>query len=108
MDKIKGFLKKLFIDGLSGMALGLFATLIVGTIIQQIGTLIGGNIGNLIFTIGKLGSALMGAGLGCLGVRHDRSVCGKDPFRWDRRRCGGEPGRSRRACGRLPCSLCRN
>ena len=37
-------MKKLFnrvcIDGLSGMALGLFATLIVGTIIQQIGSLV--------------------------------------------------------------------
>ena len=33
----KNFLSKLFIDGLSGMALGLFSTLIVGTILAQIG-----------------------------------------------------------------------
>lgn len=39
---IKKYLHRVFIDGLSGMAMGLFATLIVGTIIQQIGTLIGG------------------------------------------------------------------
>ena len=34
------WLNRVFIDGLSGMAHGLFATLIVGTIIQQIGTLV--------------------------------------------------------------------
>ena len=39
-----------FIDGLSGMALGLFSTLIVGTIIQQIGNLIGGNIGDMLLS----------------------------------------------------------
>ena len=33
---IKKYLHRVFIDGLSGMAMGLFATLIVGTIIQQI------------------------------------------------------------------------
>ena len=33
MDKVKKILHKIFIDGLSGMATGLFATLIIGTII---------------------------------------------------------------------------
>ena len=37
---MKKYLNRLFIDGLSGMALGLFATLIIGTIIQQIGSFI--------------------------------------------------------------------
>lgn len=55
---------RVFIDGLSGMAHGLFATLIVGTIIQQIGTLVGGDIGNTIFLIGKVAAALTGAGIG--------------------------------------------
>ena len=45
MKCIKKLLNRIFIDGLTGMAQGLFATLIVGTILQQIGTLIGGNIG---------------------------------------------------------------
>ena len=40
MEKVKKALNHVFIDGLSGMALGLFATLIIGTIIQQIGNLI--------------------------------------------------------------------
>ena len=42
MEKLKKLLDRIFIDGLTGMAQGLFATLIVGTIIQQIGSLIGG------------------------------------------------------------------
>ncbi|MDO4345286.1 MAG: PTS sugar transporter subunit IIC [Eubacteriales bacterium] len=64
MKGIKKWLNRVFIDGLSGMAHGLFATLIVGTIIQQIGTLIGGDIGNTIFLIGKVAAALTGAGIG--------------------------------------------
>ena len=39
---MKKLLNRIFIEGLSGMAYGLFATLIIGTIIQQIGNLIGG------------------------------------------------------------------
>ena len=38
---MKKILNHIFIDGLSGMALGLFSTLIIGTIIVQIGTLVG-------------------------------------------------------------------
>ena len=45
MEKLKKILNKIFIDGLSGMATGLFATLIIGTIISQIGSFIPGNIG---------------------------------------------------------------
>ena len=46
------------------MAHGLFATLIIGTIIQQIGTFMGGNIGEMIFIAGKLAATLTGAGIG--------------------------------------------
>lgn len=53
MGKCRKIFDRIFIDGLSGMAQGLFATLIIGTIIQQIGTLIGGSIGDMIFVIGK-------------------------------------------------------
>ena len=54
MKKFKALLREIFIDGLSGMATGLFATLIIGTIIQQIGTLIPGTIGDMFFIIGKI------------------------------------------------------
>ena len=69
MDKVKKLLNRIFIDGLSGMALGLFATLIVGTIVKQIGTLIGGDIGNILTMLGTVASVLTGAGIG-LGVAY--------------------------------------
>lgn len=46
------------------MACGLFATLIIGTIIQQIGNLVGGNWGTLIYQFGKFASAMTSAGIG--------------------------------------------
>ena len=66
MNTIKKVLNHIFIDGLSGMAMGLFATLIVGTILSQVGTLlVGGKIGTLLFSVGKVASLLTGAGIGC-------------------------------------------
>ena len=64
MKELKKVLDKIFIEGLSAMAQGLFATLIIGTIIQQIGTLLGGAVGDMIFVIGKVAASLTGAGIG--------------------------------------------
>lgn len=64
MVSLKKILDKIFIDGLSAMAQGLFATLIIGTIIQQIGTLTGGMTGDYLFAIGKVAASLTGAGIG--------------------------------------------
>lgn len=64
MKGIKKFLNEIFIDGLSGMALGLFATLIIGTIICQLGTLIGGDLGAYLTTMGNVAKTLTGAGIG--------------------------------------------
>lgn len=64
MKKIKQLCSHIFIDGLSGMALGLFSTLIIGTIIQQIGTLISGDFGNMLYVIGKVAAAMTSAGIG--------------------------------------------
>ena len=69
MGKCRKIFDRIFIDGLSGMAQGLFATLIIGMIIQQIGTLIGGSIGDMIFVIGKVAASLTGAGIG-IGVAY--------------------------------------
>ncbi len=69
MKNLKKWANRVFIEGLSGMAQGLFATLIIGTIIQQIGTFVGGEIGNLIFVVGKVAAALTGAGIG-VGVAY--------------------------------------
>lgn len=46
------------------MAQGLFATLIIGTIIQQTGNLIPGQVGTLVFLAGKVAASLTGAGIG--------------------------------------------
>ena len=61
MKWLKNWANRVFVDGLTGMAHGLFATLIIGTIIQQVGTFVGGEIGNYIFLIGKVAAALSGA-----------------------------------------------
>ncbi len=61
----KGLCKRWFIDAFSGMALGLFATLIAGTIFAQIGALIGNNaVGNLVTKIATVAKCMMGAGIG--------------------------------------------
>ena len=64
MERVKKVLNHVFIDGLGGMALGLFSTLIIGTIIAQIGTFIGGDIGNYIVAIANVAKTLTGAGIG--------------------------------------------
>ena len=65
--KVKAVANKIFIDGLSGMATGLFATLIIGTIIGTIGGYIPAPVGTYITLVGKMCQCLMGAGIG-LGV----------------------------------------
>lgn len=62
---IKKYLNRLFIDGLTGMAYGLFATLIIGTIICQIGSLIGNNfVGAYVTAMGNFAKTITGAGIG--------------------------------------------
>lgn len=61
---MKKILNHIFIDGLSGMALGLFSTLIIGTIIGQIGTLIGHEAGVYLITIANVAKTITGAGIG--------------------------------------------
>lgn len=69
-QKIMGVLKYLFIDGLSGMAQGLFVTLIAGTILAQIAGWIGNNyFGKTLLTIANIAKSLMGAGIG-VGIAH--------------------------------------
>lgn len=69
MKRLKNYLNHIFIDGLSGMALGLFSTLIIGTIMQQIGNLFQGNIGTIVFLIGKIAASATCAGIG-VGVAY--------------------------------------
>ncbi len=67
---VKEFVNKYFIVAFSGMALGLFCTLIAGTIVKQIGSLIGDNaVGKIISYIGVAVQTVMGAGIG-VGIAH--------------------------------------
>jgi uncharacterized membrane protein len=69
IDKIKNYLKQLpsryFIIAFSGMAQGLFVTLIAGTILALIAKLFGNTyIGNTINLIANIAKTLMGCGIG--------------------------------------------
>ncbi len=62
--------QRYLIDGLGGMALGLFSTLIVGLIMKQIGLAIGPNPVGILFTqLGSIASVATGVGIG-VGVAH--------------------------------------
>lgn len=57
--------KRWFIDAFTGMAQGLFVTLIAGLIVKQLGKLIGDNaVGQFLTVAGTIASFLMGAGIG--------------------------------------------
>ena len=64
MKRLKHYFNDIFVEGMAGMASGLFATLIIGTILQQIGGAIGGNIGTYIIVISMAAKILTGAGIG--------------------------------------------
>lgn len=67
---LKGVSKRWFITAFSGMAQGLFVTLIAGTILAQIAGWIGENyIGNTLTYIANIAKSLMGAGIG-VGIAH--------------------------------------
>lgn len=62
--------KRYFITAFSGMAQGLFVTLIAGTILAQIAGWIGDNyVGNALGNIAAIAKTLMGAGIG-VGIAH--------------------------------------
>ena len=72
--KVKNYFKTLpkryFITAFSGMAQGLFVTLIAGTILAQIAGWIGDNyIGKTLLYIANIAKSLMGAGIG-VGIAH--------------------------------------
>lgn len=71
---LKALPKRWFITAFSGMAQGLFVTLIAGTILAQIAGWVnaigdGNYIGNTLLVIANIAKALMGAGIG-VGIAH--------------------------------------
>ena len=64
-DKIKKICTRWFITAFSGMAQGLFCTLIAGTILAQVAGWIGDNyVGNTLKFISSIAKTMMGAGIG--------------------------------------------
>lgn len=79
--KFAWLMNYIFIDGMNGMALGLFSTLIAGTIIWQLGLLCdkgGANAFGLILeAIGKIAQIAMGAGIGvgvCIKMKQTKPL----------------------------------
>lgn len=69
-NPIKKLAKRWFIDAFSGMASGLFVTLIAGTIFALIARWVGDNpVGKLLNNIANIAKMLMGAGIG-VGIAH--------------------------------------
>ncbi len=73
-DYVKSLPKRWFITAFSGMAQGLFVTLIAGTILAQIAGWIneigdGNYVGNTLLYIANIAKSLMGAGIG-VGIAH--------------------------------------
>jgi len=67
---LKAMPKRYFITAFSGMAQGLFVTLIAGTILAQIAGWIGDNyFGNTLLYIANIAKTLMGVGIG-VGIAH--------------------------------------
>ena len=69
VNYLKALPKRYFITAFSGMAIGLFCTLIAGTIIQQISKIFGGAVERFLFDLGTLAKFMMGAGIGA-GIAH--------------------------------------
>ncbi len=69
-EKIKGLCNRWFITAFSGMALGLFCTLIAGTILALIATWLGDNkISYFLSTFATIAKLLMGPGIG-IGIAY--------------------------------------
>lgn len=70
VDVLKKAGKRYFIDAFSGMAQGLFCTLIAGTILLQIASWCGDNgFAHFLACLAKIAKTLMGAGIG-IGIAH--------------------------------------
>lgn len=78
---IKKWYDKIFVDGLAGMANGIFVTLIIGTILSQVAGLAGDTYAKYIVQIADILKVLMGAGIGIgMAAKYKQgpmvSVCG--------------------------------
>lgn len=63
MANSRGVFKNIFTDGLSGITQGLFATLILGTLLAKLGGLLNGDLGNIIYSLGVIAICLTPVGV---------------------------------------------
>lgn len=64
LGRVRSYAHRVIIEGLTGMAHGLFATLIIGTILIQLGHALPGTLGATIVLLGRVAQAVTGAGIG--------------------------------------------
>ena len=64
MNHLRALATRIFVEGLTGMAHGLFATLIIGTILTQLGGLLPGELGATSALLGRVAASITGAGIG--------------------------------------------
>ena len=67
---VNKFIERYLINGLSGMALGLFSTLLIGLILKQIGSFLPNLwFGQFLITLGQIAAVLTGVGI-AVGAAH--------------------------------------
>ncbi|WP_235931532.1 MULTISPECIES: PTS transporter subunit IIC [Actinomyces] len=64
MNHLRALVGRIFVEGLTGMAHGLFATLIIGTILTQLGGFLPDSIGTTVVLLGRVAASITGAGIG--------------------------------------------
>lgn len=64
LPRARAYAHRILIEGLTGMTHGLFATLIIGTILIQLGHALPGTAGETVTLMGRIASAITGAGIG--------------------------------------------
>ncbi len=80
MSIMKNYFKRFFVDGMVGLSIGLFTTVVAGTILETIGLIMGGQVGQYIAMAASLVKLLVGIGIGVgvatkLGASSSVVVC---------------------------------
>ena len=74
MNILRKLYERILVQGLSGMAFGLFSTLLLGTIVEQIGLRVPGVAGDYILAVAAIAKTLTGAGIGaCVAAKFKAS-----------------------------------
>lgn len=64
MNLVKNYFQRFMYDGLVGLSIGLFATIVAGTLLETIGLIMGGEIGQYIALAASIVKLLVGIGIG--------------------------------------------